>query len=70
MSYVDPDYPTKKAFKEAMYQGVSHHTYNPSGMFPTRQNGDDVIEGPLYPKAHKWCAGVRVEDGVVGEILS
>lgn len=70
MSYVDPDYPTKKAFKAAMYQGVVHRTYNPSGLFPTPQDGDDVIEGPHYPKAHQWYAGVKVEDGIVVEITS
>jgi len=35
MSYVDPNYPTKKAFKEAVKAGTVHRTYNPSGLFPT-----------------------------------
>ena len=65
MSYVDPNYPTKKAFKQAVEAGVQHRTYNPSGMFPTPQNGSDVIEGPHYPKPHKWYAAVEVENGVV-----
>lgn len=65
MSYVDPDYNTKKEFKEAVARGVQHSTYNPSGMFPTLQNGSDVIEGPHYPKPHCWYANVQVRDGVV-----
>jgi hypothetical protein len=65
MSYVDPDYPTKKAFIAAVKAGVKHHTYNPSGMFQTPQNGWDCIEGLHYPKAHKWYAIVEVRDGVV-----
>ena len=65
MSYVDPNYPSKKAFKEAVLAGIVHTTYNPSGMFPTRQNGSDVIEGPHYPKPHKWYAAVTVESGIV-----
>ena len=65
MSYVNPDYVSKKAFKEAIKAGVQHRTYNPSGMFPTTSNGADVIEGPHYPKPHRWYAGVVVKDGVV-----
>jgi hypothetical protein len=65
MAYVDPNYQTKKAFLEAVKAGVVHHTYNPSGMFPTTQEGNDVIEGPHYPKPHKWYSSVVVRNGVV-----
>lgn len=68
MSYVNPDYPTKKAFKEAVEAGVKHRTYNPSGLFPTTQNGTDVIEGPHYPKPHRWYARVDVVNGVVTKV--
>ena len=70
MSYVDPNYPTKKAFKLAIEQGERPETYNPSGMFPTTQNGTDTIEGPHYPQAHKWYARVQVENGQVVKVLS
>lgn len=65
MSYVDPNYKSKKEFKEAVARGVKHTTYNPSGMFPTTENGNDVIEGPHYPKPHRWYASVVVENGIV-----
>lgn len=65
MSYVDPDYKSKKAFKEAVLSGVKHRTYNPSGMWETPQNGTDLVEGPHYPKPHRWYASVVVKDGVV-----
>lgn len=65
MSYVNPDYPSKKAFIEAVKAGVKHYSYNPSGMFPVPQNGSDVIEGPHYPKPHRWYAQVQVKNGVV-----
>lgn len=68
MSYVDPDYPTKKAFKEAVAKGVKHKTWSP-GPFPTRQNGSDVIEGPHYPKPHRWYASVVVENGIVIKVI-
>ncbi len=65
MSYVHPNYASKKAFKEAVATGVQHRTYNPSGMFPTTSNGSDLIEGPHYPKPHRWYASVVVRDGIV-----
>ena len=68
MSYVEPNYPSKKKFKEAVLLGVKHHTYNPSGMYPTPQHGSDVIEGPHYPQPHRWYAAVTVEDGIVVKV--
>ena len=68
MSYVNPDYKSKKAFKEAVASGVQHRTYNPSGLWPTPQNGTDVIEGPHYPKPHRWYAEVTVVDGIVVKV--
>jgi hypothetical protein len=70
MAYVDPDYPTKKALKEAISSGRRPFTYNPAGMFPTTQNGVDTIEGPHYPRPHRWYARVKVEDGVVVKVIS
>lgn len=65
MSYVSPNYKTKKEFIQAVKDGVKHATFNPSGMFPTTQNGSDTVEGPHYPKPHKWYASVTVENGIV-----
>lgn len=68
MAYVDPDYPSKKAFKEAVKAGVKHRPYNPSGIFPVTNNGRVTIEGPHYPKPHKWYAACEVKDGVVVKV--
>ncbi len=65
MAYVDPNYRSKKAFIEAIKAGKKHRTYNPSGVFPTIQNGSDTVEGPHYPEPHKWYAVVVVKDGIV-----
>jgi hypothetical protein len=65
MSYVDPNYKTKKDFIAAVKAGKLHYTYNPSGMFPVSQNGSDVVEGPHYPQPHRWYSSVVVKDGVV-----
>lgn len=68
MAYVDPDYPTKKAFRLAVESGKQHKTYNPSGMFPTTNTGSDVIEGPHYPRPHKWYAAVTIIGGIVTKV--
>lgn len=69
MAYVDPDYPTKAAFKKAVNEdGENPLTYNPSGMFPTKQEGTDFIEGPHYPKPHRWYAQVEVRAGRVVKV--
>ena len=70
MSYVDPDFKTKKELKAAVAEGQKLRPYNPSGMFPTKINGEETVEGPHYPKPHKWYARVQVEDGVVVRVLS
>jgi hypothetical protein len=68
MSYVNPDYASKKEFKAAVARGVQHRTYNPSGMFETPQQGSDTIEGPHYPKPHRWYASVEVKGGLVTKV--
>lgn len=68
MSYVDPDYKTKKEFKEAVDKGVEHRPYNPSGAFPTKTDGTEFIEGPHFPKPHKWYAQALVRGGVVVKV--
>ncbi len=65
MSYINPDFGTKKEFKAALASGKTFRTYNPLGMFETTQNGSDSVEGPHYPKTHKWYAEVTVQDGIV-----
>ena len=70
MAYIDPDYPTKKAFQQAILDGARPQTYNPLLMFPVKQDGEDVVEGPHYPKPHKWYARVQVEKGRVVKVLA
>ena len=70
MSYVDPDDPSKAAFKRTVTAGVAHATYNPSGQWPTVQNGFDTVEGPHNPKPHRWWARVEVVEGYVVRVVS
>lgn len=62
--YVDPNFTTKKALREAVKEGKEVRVFSP-GPFPCPQSGSVAVEGPHYPKAHSWYAEVMVEDGLV-----
>ncbi len=68
MAYVNPNYKTKKEFKAAVAAGVQHRPFNVGMGFPTEQNGKEFIEGPHYPKPHRWYAEVDVVNGVVTKV--
>jgi hypothetical protein len=67
MAYVDIDFKSKKAFKEAVANGVECNVYSP-GPFGCKQNGTEFIEGPHYPKPHSWYAQVEVLNGKVVKV--
>lgn len=62
--YVDPNFATKKLLKEAVKTGQVVLVFSP-GPFPCPQNGSVAVEGPHYPKPHRWYAEVEVKDGRV-----
>lgn len=64
MAYVDPNFKTKKALKEAVLNGEHVMVFSP-GPFPVSQNGNVAVEGPHYPEPHKWYAQCTVENGIV-----
>ena len=68
MAYVSPNFPTKKALKEAIANDQKVRVFSP-GPFPCQQNGKETIEGPHYPKPHRWYATVQVENGYVVKVL-
>lgn len=62
MAYVNPNFKTKKALKEALVKGQSIEVYQPGlGTVPT--NGTIALEGPHYPKPHTWYASGTMKDG-------
>lgn len=62
--YTNKNYQTKKALKEDVAKGVEVTLFAPGlGSPPT--NGQCAVEGPHYPKPHKWYAQVTVKDGKV-----
>jgi len=69
MAYVSPNFKTKKALKEAVAAGERVEIFSP-GPFPVKANGRETIEGPHYPQAHSWYAGVEVSDGLVVKVTN
>ena len=62
--YVEPNFKTKKALKEAVAAGkdVSYFQPGPFAGNETR-DGTIYIEGPHYPKPHTWYAQATVKGG-------
>lgn len=69
MAYVDPNFKTKKALKEAVAKGERVSVYSP-GPFGCKLNGTEYIEGPHYPEPHRWYASVEVKDGYVVKVVN
>ena len=64
MSYTSIDFPNKKSVKTALAAGETVTCYNP-GLGPDLSNftGTVYLEGPHYPKPHKWYAKGQMENG-------
>ena len=65
--YVDPNFKTKKALREAIEQGDAVQVFSP-GPFPAKENGIEYVEGPHFPAPHTWYAQVEVKDGRVVKV--
>ena len=65
--YTEINFPTKKAFREAVAAGKRIHLYAP-GLGTPERDGIEFVEGPHYPKPHTWYAEVTMRDGVVVKV--
>ncbi len=67
--YVSPNFPTKKALKEAVKAGqtVTVFQTGPFGGEPPTE-GTTSVEGPHYPKPHSWYARVTLQNGKVVKV--
>lgn len=70
MAYTSKNFPTKKALREAVKNGEHVTVYQPGGIFPLdTSRGHVTVEGPQYPKPHRWYAVVDVTpEGVVTRV--
>jgi|TARA_Y100000310_G_C20528134_1_gene737091 hypothetical protein len=64
--YTTRDYPTKKAFKQAVADGNEVTVYQPGGFFPSQRDGSVTIEGPHG--FHRWYAQATIRAGVVVKV--
>ncbi len=64
MTYVDPNFKTKKALKQAIKDGALISVFQP-GLGSIPDNGTVSLEGPHYPKPHTWYAVGTMKDGVL-----
>lgn len=79
MTYVDPNFKTKKALKEAIEKWQLHldlgdperagrmevMVYDPGIQGLNPNGGLAFIEGPHYPKPHRWYAQVEYNSSMV-----
>lgn len=62
MTYVRPNYPTKKALRDALAAGVPVEVFEPAiGSVPA--DGIVWLEGPWAPAHHTWYAEGRMVAG-------
>lgn len=62
MAYVNPDFHTKKALKDALALNLTIEVYEP-GVGTVPLNGYVSLEGPHYPRPHTWYAEGTMRDG-------
>ena len=62
MTYVSPNFRTKKALREAVKAGTTVEVFQP-GLGTVPENGTVYLEGPHYPEPHKWYAVGTMKDG-------
>lgn len=68
MAYIDVNFKTKKALKEAVARGDELHIL-PSMFGPSPNNGRVAVEGPHFPDAHTFYAIVEIFDGKVRKVI-
>jgi hypothetical protein len=62
--YADGNPKSKKELKEWIANGRKVYAFSP-GPFPCPANGTITLEGPHYPKPHRWYAQATVKDSII-----
>ena len=65
--YVSPNLPSKAAIRRAIAGGETVTVFQPNNIFGIvpPENGHVVVEGPHYPKPHRWYGEATLKDGKV-----
>lgn len=66
--YTVIDFNSKKELVEAFKAGAKLEVYQPGPFGPEAKDGRTVIEGPHYPRPHKFYVSVEVQNGIIVKI--
>jgi len=70
--YATRNFPTKKALKEAVAANLAGNgpavTYFQPGLGDTPMSGRVTLEGPHFPKPHKWYASCIAQAGKIVKV--
>lgn len=72
MAYANENFPSKKALKLAVQAGngeLGAHQLTPYGRTELT-DGEAYLEGPHFPKPHRWYAKVLLKDGKIVQVLN
>lgn len=67
MAYTSIDFDTKTALVNAVKAGQDITVFQP-GMGSVPVNGKAYVEGPQYPRPHKWYAEVVITNGRITKV--
>ena len=68
--YVEPNYKSKKALKDAVKAGSLVTVFQPGLGTVPEGDAQVSVEGPHYPAPHSWYAVVNVKAGRVMKVVS
>lgn len=65
--YTVKNFKSTSELKRAVANGEEVRLFAP-GLGEPKENGEECVEGPHYPKPHSWYATVTVKDGLVVKV--
>jgi hypothetical protein len=68
MAYTEYNYKTKKELKADVAAGKQVRVYQPGPFGPDVPDGTVALEGPHYPKPHRWYASAVIKDRIIVKI--
>jgi hypothetical protein len=66
--YAEKNYKSKKELKADVAAGIPVRIFS-HGLGTPREDGQESLEGPHYPEAHKWYASVEMKNGLVVKVF-
>lgn len=61
MTYVRPNFKTKKDLKRALADGHAVYAWEPGTLAPDPANRTVYLEGPWYPEPHRWWGQAKTD---------